>query len=370
MSNRNRALLRIPQGTERFSLEEARRHRHLVHRIEDFFQRWSYLPAQTPIVDFFDGYDHLLTPTDRRDVYRLIDRDGELLMLRSDVTLFLAKQMGLLLREEDLPVRVYYADTILRHQEAHDISRNEFFQTGVELIGLPGRNGEIEVLTLLCELLRHIECPRFYCHLGSRGLFDATITAVTRGSDPQNDVVGSVAELRRALTFRRFDELEALTSSRLSAAQKSMYRTIMPARELSARVPSLSQDLSRAEADRLMELEAVVQALLDLGYGEHLRVDFSEIGNQPYHSGIAFQVYIDGVDSAVVSGGRYDGLLKQFGFDAASVGFSVMLRKLEPRLTDRQAVGPPDGSEIAETDPVERITRARNIVAGGGRVSL
>lgn len=364
MSDPNRTLLRIPQGTERFSLEEAARHRSLVHDVETFLGRWSYLPAQTPVVDFFDVYDPLLARTDRRDVYRLIDRDGEVLMLRSDVTLFLAKQMGLLLREDDLPVRVYYADTILRHQEAYDISRNEFFQSGVELIGLPGTEGELEVLLLLCELLRHVGSPQFFCHIGSRSLFDASLAA-TEGSRIKAE---DAAPARRALTLRRFDELESLTGRSFAPARRALFETIVGADEFLGRVASLQADLTPAERREIGLLSNVVRGLVDLGYEEHLRVDFSEIGNQPYHSGIAFQVYVDGVDSAVASGGRYDGLLARFGFDAASVGFSVMLRKLEPLLSYRHAT--PRARPIEGEDPVDRMERARQAVARGEHVRL
>lgn len=362
MTNRNQALLRIPQGTERFSLDEAYRNRRLVHRIEDFYQRWGYLPAQTPVVDFFDVYDPLLTPNDRRDIYRLIDRDGEVLLLRSDVTLFLAKQMGLLLREEDLPERVYYSDAILRHQQAYDISRNEFFQTGVELIGMPGTAGEVEVLVLLFELLDAIGSPPHACHIGSRRLLDA---ALLSGAP---DVVVAPA-VRRAVSLRRFESLGSLIGPERTAKRASLFELILDGTEFVDRAESLRNGLDDEEATALDGITSVVRALLNLGYGERFRVDLSEIGNQPYHSGIAFRTYVDGVDSAVAAGGRYDGLLGRFGFDVASVGFSVMLRKLEPLLASTYTR--PEATQIeANPEVSERLRKAREIVRSGGRVSL
>ena len=61
----------------------------------------------------------------------LVDRDGEILMLRWDITLFLIKQVRSLLPESKGPLRLCYADSILRHQEAEDISRNEFSRPGL-----------------------------------------------------------------------------------------------------------------------------------------------------------------------------------------------------------------------------------------------
>lgn len=362
MTNRNQALLRIPQGTERFSLDEAYRNRRLVHRIEDFYQRWGYLPAQTPVVDFFDVYDPLLTPNDRRDTYRLIDRDGEVLLLRSDVTLFLAKQMGLLLREEDLPERVYYSDAILRHQQAYDISRNEFFQTGIELIGLPGTAGEVEVLVMLFELLQSIGSPAHVCHIGSRRLLDAALLA-------GNTDAPVAPAVRRAVALRRFEALENLIGPERTVERADLFELILHGEEFLDRIEKLRDGLVDDETSALEGLAGVAKALLELGYGDRFRIDLSEIGNQPYHSGIAFRTYVDGVDSAVVAGGRYDGLLGRFGFDAASVGFSIMLRKLEPLLSST-FTRPAATSVDEDPELTERLKRAREIVRSGGRVSL
>jgi ATP phosphoribosyltransferase regulatory subunit len=114
MTEKKNGLLQIPQGVEGLYLEEAFRHRKITKHIENVFTLWGYLPVETPVFDFFDTYSHLLDKNRAEQTYRLIDREGELLMLRSDITLFLAKQMSLALDEKDLPVRVFYADTILR----------------------------------------------------------------------------------------------------------------------------------------------------------------------------------------------------------------------------------------------------------------
>ncbi|MFW6208914.1 MAG: ATP phosphoribosyltransferase regulatory subunit, partial [Spirochaetota bacterium] len=165
MIDSRKRYLQVPQGTEGVHLEEAYRHRRINHELFQLFTQWGYLPVETPVFDFYDIYEPLLRSS-TRDVYRLIDRDGDLLMLRSDITLFLAKQMGLWLREEDLPTRVCYADTILRHQSAEDISKNEFFQTGAELIGKAGSEADLEVLLLLESIFIKLGVPASI-HLGS-----------------------------------------------------------------------------------------------------------------------------------------------------------------------------------------------------------
>ncbi|MDT8298013.1 MAG: ATP phosphoribosyltransferase regulatory subunit, partial [Spirochaetaceae bacterium] len=175
MSPDNRRRLRTPQGTESFFLEEAYKHRQLLRMTEDHFASWGYLPVLTPVFDYYETYRPLLNHAQEERSYRFPDRDGELLMLRSDITLFLAKQMGLTLDGAKLPRRVYYADSILRHQEEEDISSDEFFQSGAELIGLPGQDGDLEVLMLLRDLMDAMRLPEWRMHIGSRAVLDAVL---------------------------------------------------------------------------------------------------------------------------------------------------------------------------------------------------
>ena len=148
MKDMKKRYLQVPQGTEGVHLEEAYRHRRITQDMFDLFTLWGYLPVETPVFDFYDIYRPLLGDSSK-NVYRFVDREGDLLLIRSDITLFLAKQMGLWLREEDLPTRVCYGDTILRHQDPEDISKNEFFQMGAELIGKSGFDADLEILLLL-----------------------------------------------------------------------------------------------------------------------------------------------------------------------------------------------------------------------------
>jgi ATP phosphoribosyltransferase regulatory subunit len=48
---------------------------------------------ETPLFDFLDSYRHILDESASEKTFKLVDREGDLLMLRSDITLFLAKQV-------------------------------------------------------------------------------------------------------------------------------------------------------------------------------------------------------------------------------------------------------------------------------------
>ncbi|HEB11362.1 MAG TPA: ATP phosphoribosyltransferase regulatory subunit [Spirochaetales bacterium] len=326
-----RNLFQIPQGTESLSLKETSTHRRITDALEALFLSWGYFPVQTPVFDFFDIYRPLLKSASLEKVYRLIDRDGDLLMLRSDVTLFLAKQMGLSLKAKDLPVRVSYADSILRHQDREDISHNEFFQVGVELIGKDGLHGDLEILMLLISTLELLELSEAVIHVGSRALFRCCFDRVLE--------TGDLEELEKIIMSRNWRKFtEFLHGVDIEAPEIALYKKIfsfigsdMEFRELRSAISAYG--LLPAEAlGPLDYLEELLASIKSMKPAACMRADLSEIGGQPYYTGIVFRGYLPGLDSAAAFGGRYNNLLGFFGFNAPSVGFSILLRKIESRI--------------------------------------
>lgn len=359
--------LRLPRGTESLLLEEAARHRAIIRRLEELYESWGYLPAQTPVVDFAELYQPLLPEESSRQAYRLIDREGELLMLRVDITLFLAKQLGMRLSEEELPVRVCYSDSILRYEARHDISKNEFFQSGVELIGLAGADGDLEALLLLQEALEAAGAERYALHVGSSALLQATAGQI-EGLPEQR--------ARELILSRRFEELSeelseaGVRESRISALVE-LYSVIGSAEEVATTLGGLKSSITDREASEVESLIALIRRLEELRPAPQerpVRIDLSEVGSRSYYTGVSFEAYVDRLDSAIANGGRYDTLLASFGFPAPSVGFSLLPRKIAS-LKQREMPLPP--VEQAKGGSVEeRYRSARESRAAGRRVRL
>ena len=330
--------LSLPTGTETLQLQEAARHRRISRTLEDLYFSWGYDPAETALVDFFDVYRPLLPDGEVKQIYRAVDRQGEILALRSDITLFLAKQLGLHLTAGDLPVRVFYDDQIVRAEDRLDISHNEYSQSGVELVGLPGAEAEAEVLLLAVETMSALEQREAVLHIGSHRLVDAAARSagVTEGALPE-----FLSQVRR----REFDALEQPELSKILSF-------IGSPQEFES-LQATSKDLPGGIATALTELSQLTTLLLPLlpkTWRERVRIDLSELGHNSYYSGIAFSMFTPKSNSAVLRGGRYDQLLRAFGFDAPSVGFSLFPRKLPSEVLSRtyQTARSAPGKTLAE----------------------
>jgi ATP phosphoribosyltransferase regulatory subunit len=335
---------------------------------EDHFTSWGYLPVLTPVFDYFETYRPLL---DRKQVersYRFPDRAGELLMLRSDITLFLAKQMGLTLGKAPLPARVYYADSIIRHQEEEDISSDEFFQSGAELIGLEGREGDLEVLTLLYTLLEDMRLPNWQMHIGSRALLDAVL------EDRVNAVeAGDLLEIRdreglcRLMTDSGLENPLQRTELLLFLGTPQEF-----AAEGKALIAACGSSPGITAVRRAVNvLETLAADLTSVCAAERIRIDLSEHGGQPYYTGFTVSAYAEGANSAIASGGRYDKLLGAFGAPLPAAGFSLMMRKIEPLSAfASEAADSAPISGARGKDFIQRFQDARSRRASGERVVL
>ena len=336
MEPNDRRRLKTPQGTESFFHEEAYRHRQLLRMTEDHFTSWGYLPVLTPVFDYFETYRSLLNRGQEERSYRFPDRDGELLMLRSDITLFLAKQMGLSHHPGTLPRRLWYADSIIRHQEEEDISSNEFFQSGAELLGLSGRDGDLEVLMLLHDLLESMRLPTWRLHIGSRAVLDAVLDGRADAT-----AAGDLLEIRDRDGLRRLFADSGVADAERRA---DLLLFLGTAAEFAQASPELGMGLGKAVDAALAELNGLAADLSGTAPMGKVRIDLSEHGGQPYYTGFTVRAFVEGANAAVASGGRYDDLLGAFGPPVPAAGFSLMMRKIEP-LSGYAA-------EAAESDPV------------------
>ena len=137
----------LPKGAKIYLPDEAARKRAVEERLFDVFRRWGYREVVTSAYEYFDvlahGTDHDL----QERMFKMVDREsGRLLTLRADVTPQIARIVATRMREEPKPLRLHYVTSVFRYDEPHVGRYREFYQAGVELIGLPNPEGDAEMI--------------------------------------------------------------------------------------------------------------------------------------------------------------------------------------------------------------------------------
>ncbi|HEY2291579.1 MAG TPA: ATP phosphoribosyltransferase regulatory subunit [Thermoanaerobaculia bacterium] len=309
----------LPTGVAALLFESARRRRDAEEGLVARLREAGYAEVILPILDYLEPYEALLTPATRGELYRFVDRDGELLALRADFTPMLARLLAPRLGSLAMPLRLYYRGDVVRYQEERAGRAREFYQLGAELLGLPGGAAEREVLRLFLALVTAGGVEGLQVVLGFAGALDRLLLEA-RGSDPLR-LAAAVARRERGEVRR------AGGGTLLSVVENG--------------VPERAEDLGPEAEGRLLDLQALRDELATEFPGVLLSIDLAEFarnsldprllageGDRPYYDGLVFHAYAGPAALPVGGGGRYDRLFRALGAEVPAVGFSISLERL------------------------------------------
>ena len=242
------------------------------------------------------------------------DTDGRLLALKPDVTLSIIKNS---LAAGKKIEKLYYNENVYRiSSDSH--AYKEIMQTGVECIGDIDDKNISEVVTLAAESLATISDDYRLC-ISDVALVESILRDNGIEGALYNKVVGALED-KNASAVEGLFEGDALEAVRL------LFSDTKTGGELIDGLKTVAKS-----EQTLVLLEKLSELLSSLGSCATL--DFSVTGTGGYYSGVIFKGYINGIASKVLSGGRYDKLLKKMGKNASAIGFAVYLDTLD-RLAD------------------------------------
>src|SRR3989441_7497703 len=192
----------LPKGAKLYLPDEAGQKRHVEETLLTVFRRWGYREIVTPAYEYFDvlsqGMDHEL----QERMFKMVDREsGRLLALRADVTPQIARIVATRMREEPKPLRLAYLTNVFRYDEPHVGRYREFYQAGVELVGLPNPEGDAELIAMAVEGLRALDLREFQLDVGQADFFRGILEDL--GLDEEK-----ARELRSALGKKDVSALE------------------------------------------------------------------------------------------------------------------------------------------------------------------
>ena len=330
----------LPKGVRIYLPDEAARKRHVEGRLFSVFRRWGYREIVTPA---FEYADVLATGTDvavQENMFKLVDRDtGRMLALRADITPQIARIVATRLRDEPKPLRLGYVTNVFRYDEPRVSHYREFYQAGVELIGLEKPEAEVEVVAMAIEGLRALGLDGFQLDLGHPDFFRGLLEEVKTDA-------GRQAELRQALARKDVATLERVVGEIAPPAHVGDALCALPG--LFGHAAVLEQATAHARNERsaraLANLAEVYRLLTIYGLADAVRLDLGEVRGFDYYSGACFEAYVAGFGASVAGGGRYDHMLGRFGFECPAVGFAFdvarVLAVMETQGVDVALPGP------------------------------
>jgi len=275
------------------------------------------------------------------EIITFTDTNGKLMALRPDVTLSIVKNS----RNGDGLKKLCYNENVYR-PGAGGYEFKERMQAGLECIGALDTYAIGEVIMLAARSLS-LFGGRSCLDISHMGYINALLQSAKTPITPDLR-----ARILQCVSDKNSPELTALC---IEHGLDDAFRDKITALTalygpIDETLPRLRELCAGAQCDdALQELEDIFGVLQTLGVTENVNLDFSIVNDMRYYGGVIFQGYIEGVPSKVLSGGRYDELLRKFGKNDGAIGFAVYLDLLEQPLDD------PDMSPPHDTDGIINV---------------
>ena len=318
-----------PAGFRDFSAEEAALREEITYNVQQLFAKSGYTPIETPtleIMDVLEAGGHVPASP-----FKLFDSQGELLAMRPDVTMQVARMCSTRYAGCTAPLRFRYTQRVFREADTRlQAVTREMTQIGIECIGQKGAAADAEVIGLMTEALIAAGVPDFKLALATVGVLRALLAASQGTPAWQKSIL-------QAYHASNFVDLDALTESEGSQFVASGARVdVARAIRMLARIRGGQEAIAAARllveplgcADGLGEFEQTYALLCARGLRERIMIDFSVMSSFDYYTGVVFEAYAPQIGTSLGSGGRYDHMLAAYGQDRPAAGFAFYLEQV------------------------------------------
>ncbi len=305
-----------PEGTRDYLFEECLCKRETEAMIHEIFRKMGYAELITPGLEFYDVFNLNSRYFPQEELYKLTDSKGRLLVLRPDSTMPIARVVATRLKEAMLPLRLYYNQPVYRFEPSLKGRSDEIVQTGIELIGSSSRMADMEMISAAVSVLSSVGV-NYSLELGDVGIFRELMHRLS-ATPAQKEEIRSLIEEKNYPALN--DLLDHMGDNKITAALKKL-PTLFGGEEVFDKAAALFQD-SRIEMllDSLRELYLEV---CELNQNGRITVDLGLVNKTDYYTGLVMKGYLEGCGEEVLSGGRYDKLLSEFGYDIPAIGLAV-----------------------------------------------
>lgn len=333
----NNQLLHTPEGVRDIYAEECARKMAVQEQIRKVFHLYGYQNIETPTFEFFDIFKSERGSVGSREMFKFFDRDNNTLVLRPDMTPSIARCVAKYFMHEDKPLRLCYLEPTFINNTSYQGRLKESTQTGVELIGDDTSDADAEMIAMVIDSLKSTGLQEFQVELGQVDFYRGLVEEAGMDEETQE-------QLRELIENKNFFGVEdLLTRQTMSHSLKQVF----------LKLPELFGDIEQIRLAKTMtsnpravkaieRLERVQEILDGYGLGDYVSYDLGMLSKYSYYTGIIFQAYTYGTGEYIVTGGRYDKLLVQFGKDTPAVGFVIVVDRLMLALSRQKIEIPVD----------------------------
>jgi len=304
------------RGTRDFVPEEAGERFFLENAVSGVFESFGYESVVTPLFEHAELFERKSGEEISEHMYVFEDKGGRRLCLRPEATASVARMFASELKNRRMPLRLSYFGRMFRYERPQKGRYREFWQSGVELIGIESAIADVEVIEVAARVLERVGLD-YSLDVGHLGVLRSLLGDLGLDESRQDHIIslvdrGLLDDVRKEVSDERLFSLMSLSGSSgvLDDARKLL-------EGCSSALDALS-GLRRVAG--LLDVVGVPYKL-NLGLGRGLS----------YYTGVVFEIRVSGLgaENQVCGGGRYDNLIGLFGGGSVpAVGFAFGFDRL------------------------------------------
>ena len=316
--------LKPVRGTQDILPEEHRQYQRVEETALHVAERYGYGEITTPIFEFTDVFARTLGDTSdivTKEMYTFEDRGGESITLRPEGTAGVARAFISNGLQQNLPLKFFYRGPMFRYERPQKGRRRQFRQVGAELLGVAKPLGDIEIIALAAQILNE---------LGLSGKVKLELNSL-------GDTASRSVYRDRLVTYLE-NHRDSLSKESLERLAKNPLRILDSKDEgdqaIVAGAPLLQDSLNDDSREFFNQLKDGLNKL-GIAFEHNLKL----VRGLDYYCHTAFEFTTEhlGAQSAVLAGGRYDGLIGQMGGPATpGTGWAAGVERLALLLEEKK----------------------------------
>jgi ATP phosphoribosyltransferase regulatory subunit len=321
--------IRLPFGSRDIFPVESSQRNAIRKLIRKEFKSWGYGEVKTPVMEYTENISIGVGSDWKDKLINFIDIDGNLISLRADMTIPIARLAGMRLKKNQLPARFYYFSDVFRQAGSQAGNKRVFSQAGLEFLGSGSRmEADAEIMIILIRILKDLGLEDFRVVIGHIGFINGLFDWL--GLDDEKR-----SSLKKYIIEKDFVLIEELLKECDKSKAEVFKGLIQPGNELE-KISGIVSDMGEKKVSEAFEyLKGIYKILEGQELDRYLVFDFSIIRDFDYYTGLLFEVYCRGISDMIGSGGRYDDLIKKFGNDIPATGFALDIDILHGALGDK-----------------------------------
>ncbi len=291
-----------------------------VFSLRELYGAYGYIRHKVSKFEEYDLYARNKSFLVSENILTFTDTDGRLMALKPDITLSIIKNIG---ADTSTTHKLYYNENVYRTSaESHGFK--EIVQTGLECVGAIDLYSVCEVIALAQKSLDVISKENIL-DISHMGFVSGLIENIGIEGADADELIGFI-EHKNISAIKAFCSKKGISDADTQAVCDitGLYAPIKQA--LGAVRAAVRGKKMKQAYDELLGICDALEACGDIN---RVYIDFSTVNDMSYYNGVIFKGFVNGIPDSILSGGRYDSLMRKMGKNAGAIGFAIYLDMLE-----------------------------------------